>query len=308
MSTPTPPSARSRWVHLAWIVPAALLLVAIVVFAARGIRELPAFQDFLVQYPGTSELPDGTPVGISVWQGWQHFLNSFFLVFIVRSGWELRKKQRPAAFWTRRNDRLIRTKGAPVRIGVPLWFHLVVDVFWVANGVVFIVLLFVTGQWARLVPTSWDVFPNAISAGVQYASLDWPVENGWINYNALQLLTYFITVFIASPLALATGIRLAPGFAARLRPLDKIVPLKLTKQVHFAVMIWFVGFTITHVTLVLATGALRNLNHMYAARDEVSWVGAAIFAASLVLMVVAWFVATPKRQADLAELTGTVRR
>ena len=306
MSIPTTPKRR-RWIHLTWIIPAAVVLVVAVVFAARGLRAT-VLEDFIRQYPGSSELPDGTPVGITPWQGLQHFLNSFFLVFIVRSGWELRKKQRPAAFWTRRNDGRLRTKGAPVRIGVPVWFHLAVDVLWVANGVVFIVLLFVTGLWARLVPTNWDVFPNAISAGIQYASLDWPTENGWVNYNALQLLTYFITVFIAAPLALATGIRLAPGFAARLRPLDKIVPLAFTRKVHFAVMIWFVGFTITHVTLVLATGALRNLNHMYAARDEVSWGGLATFAGSLVLMVVAWFVLTPKRQADLAQLTGNVRR
>ena len=63
-------------------------------------------------------------------------------------------------------------------------------------------VLFVTGQWMRIVPTSWDVFPNAVSAALQYVSLDWPTENGWVNYNALQLLAYFTTVFIAAPLAI----------------------------------------------------------------------------------------------------------
>ncbi|MFP3802940.1 oxidoreductase, partial [Paraburkholderia sp. SIMBA_027] len=70
------------------------------------------------------------------------------------------------------------------------------------NGLIFIVLLFATGQWLRIVPTNWDVFPNALSAGLQYASLNWPLENGWNNYNRLQLLTYFLTVFIAAPLAI----------------------------------------------------------------------------------------------------------
>ena len=33
---------------------------------------------------------------------------------------------------------------------------------------------------------------------------------------------------------------------------------------HFPVMLYFVAFTVVHVALVFATGALRNLNHMYA--------------------------------------------
>ena len=58
-------------------------------------------------------------------------------------------------------------------------------------------------------PTSWDVFPNAVSAALQYVSLDWPTENGWVNYNGLQQLAYFATVFIAAPLAIVTGVRMS---------------------------------------------------------------------------------------------------
>ena len=176
------------------------------------------------------------------------------------------------------------------------------------SGVVYIVLLFGTGQWVRLVPRTWDIVPNAISAGLQYASLNWPTENGWVNYNALQLLSYFATVFIAAPLALATGIRLAPGLAARLRPLDRVVPLKVTRLVHYLVLLYFVAFTIVHVTLVLATGALRNLNHMYAGRDDETWWGFGIFALSIVVMAVGWMLARPTLLARVAELAGTVRR
>jgi len=48
------------------------------------------------------------------------------------------------------------------------------------NGLVFYVLLFATPQWKRLVPTSWGVFPNAASVAIQYLSLDWPADNGWV--------------------------------------------------------------------------------------------------------------------------------
>jgi len=298
----------SRWRLLAWLVPSLLVLAGLVVLAAKGLRTIPEVQDFMTTYPGRSELPEGAPVGFPVWLNWSHFLNVFFLVFIVRTGWELRQKKRPTAFWTRRNDGIIRTTNSPVRIGVPLWFHLVIDAFWVLNGVLYVVLLFGTGQWMRVIPTTWDVFPNAISVGIQYASLVWPLENGWVNYNALQLLSYFVTIFIAAPLALVTGIRMAPGFAARFRPIERVFPVALARGIHFPVMIYFVGFVIVHVTLVLATGAQRNLNHMYAGRDDDSWLGFVFFGASIVVMVVAWVLATPSALADAAEKTGTVRR
>ena len=30
-------------------------------------------------------------------------------------------------------------------------------------------------------------------------TLDWPVETGWVNYNSLQQIMYFVVVFIAAP-------------------------------------------------------------------------------------------------------------
>ena len=44
---------------------------------------------------------------------------------------------------------------------------------------------------------------------------------------------------------------------------------------------------------VFATEALRNLNHMFAARDDNSWVGFWIFAAAMVVVAVGWVAATP---------------
>jgi thiosulfate reductase cytochrome b subunit len=170
------------------------------------------------------------------------------------------------------------------------------------------VLIFVTWQWVRIVPTRWDVFPNAISAGIQYASLHWPTEDGWSNYNALQLLTYFVTVFIAAPLAIFTGLRMVPGLAARWERFDRIYPVTAARKLHYPVFIYFIAFIVVHVTLVLATGALRNLNHMYGGSDRVNWVGFSFFAGSVVLMVGGWFAARPLLIASVARLSGRVGR
>ena len=313
MSTPTKlsgvtKSKKSKWSKLIWLVPLALVTLLLVVLLAKWLRGLPEVQSFMADFPGHTELPEGAPVGFPAWLGWQHFLNAFFILLIIRSGWQVRTTTRPKAYWTRNNKGLVRTKNPPAKISLELWFHLSLDALWVLNGIVFFILLFATGQWTRIVPTSWDAFPNAVSTAIQYASLNWPTENGWVNYNSLQLFAYFATVFIAAPLALITGLRMSPVWPKRAEKLNKIYPIEAARAVHLPVMVYFVLFVIVHVTLVLATGALRNLNHMYASSDDGGWAGFLIFAASLVVMIAAWVLARPLFLRPIASLTGAVSR
>jgi sulfoxide reductase catalytic subunit YedY len=311
---------RSKWFNLLWLIPLGLVAMVVGVSVARGIIDLPPVRDFLAAYPGASELPVDTPEGFPAWMAWQHWLNAFFLIFIMRSGLSI-LADHPRLYWTRhstpgrewlrmqrpvpddpgytaKGDSLTLPDGVglPGRrhsIGLARWWHLSVDVLWLANGVVFVVLLFVTGHWARIVPTSWDVFPNAISTAIQYLSLDWPTESGWVNYNALQLLSYFITVFVAAPLALLTGLGMSPALSTRFRRISRVFNIQFARSLHFLVLCWFVMFTVVHVALVFATGALRNLNHMYAGNDTESWAGFWIFLATTAILVVAWVAATP---------------
>ncbi len=311
---------KNKWFNLLWLIPIGVLLLVVGIAVAKGLRELPAVEDFITRYPGESELPADAPVGFPAWLGWQHFLNAFLLIFIMRSGVTiladhprlyLTRHSTPGKDWFRiqkpiPTDPLYTAKqdsitlpngvGLPGRrhsIGLARWWHLGVDTLWLLNGIVFMVLLFVSGQWMRLVPNSWDVFPNSISVAIQYLSLNWPIENGWVNYNSLQLMAYFITVFIAAPAALITGLGMSPALSTRFRWVSSIFSIQIARTLHFLVLCWFLMFIVVHVALVLTTGALRNLNHMYGGRDEDSWVGFWIFAASLIVMIVAWVAASP---------------
>lgn len=311
---------RNKWFNLLWLIPIGLLLLIVGIAVAKGMRELPSVQEFIAAYPGESELPEGAPVGFPAWLSWQHFLNAFFMIFIIRSGvtiladhprlymtrhstpgkdWFRMQKPVPAdPLYTAKMDSLTLPDGVglPGRrhsIGLARWWHLGIDTLWLANGIVFMVLIFVTGQWMRLVPMSWDVIPHSLSVAIQYLSLDWPIDNGWVNYNGLQLIAYFVTVFIAAPLALITGLGMSPALSTRFRWISSMFSIQVARSLHFAVLCWFVMFIVVHVSLVLATGALRNLNHMYGGRDDESWVGFWIFAASMVVMIVAWVAATP---------------
>lgn len=301
------PFTRVQWVGAVLVGGIALLYAAaLAVTFVRALLSLPALQEFLVAFPGEYHLPESAPVGIPAWLGWQHFFNVFLMVLIIRSGLQVRTEKRPSVFWTPRRNR----KG---KISLALWFHQALDILWLVNGAVFIVLLFVTGHWMRIVPTSWEVFPNALSAALQYVSLDWPTENGWVNYNALQQLAYFSTVFLAAPLAALTGCRMSGMWPKKAARLNAAFPVEWARRLHFPVMLYFVVFIFIHVALVLATGALRNLNHMYAAQGSVdgvayadNWTGFWMFFASLVVIAGAWIAARPLVLAPIAKLFGTV--
>ncbi|MFZ8755979.1 cytochrome b/b6 domain-containing protein [Microbacterium sp. HMH0099] len=317
-SLPHPPKREPRTIgpytpvqwagSLAVLGTLALVLVALVVVIARVLLSLPSGQAFLAAYPGEYPLPDAAPVGIPAWLNWSHFLNSFFLLLIIRTGWQVHREKRPAAFWSPRGNKRRR-------ISLALWFHQSLDILWIANGVLFVVLLFVTGQWMRIVPTSWDVFPNAVSAALQYAALDWPTENGWVNYNSLQQLSYFAITFVAAPVAIVTGVRLSGVWPRDAERLNRLFPAEWARKLHYPTMLFFVAFIVVHVTLVLATGALRNLDHMYAARGSVDAdafagdpTGLLIFAASLLVMAAGWVAARPSVLIPIARLFGDVKQ
>lgn len=289
---------------------AALLVLGVgLVLLARWLRTLPEVQSFLVSYPGHSELPESAPPGLPAWIGWQHFFNMFFMVLIIRTGLQVRYEKKSPGSWQPKADSFFSPKGAtPKKVSLTQWVHQSLDVLWMLNGLVFVVLLFVTGQWMKIVPLSWDIIPNALSSALQYASLDWPLENGWIHYNALQVLAYFTTVFIAAPLAALSGVRFSTWWPDKNSKLTKLYPVEIARAIHFPVMIYFVIFIVIHVFLVFFTGALRNLNHMYTSRDLVDGWGLAIFTLSLLVMAAAWWLTQPLFMRPLAARTGTLSK
>ncbi len=311
---------RTKWFNLLWLIPICVVLFIIAIAVAKGLRETAGVQAFIRQYPGLSELPAGTPVGFPVWLEWQHFLNLFFMLFIIGSGitiladhprlywtrnstpgkdwFRIQKPVPTSALYTAKEDSITLPNGVglPGRrhsIGLARWWHLGIDTLWLVNGIVFYILIFTTGQWLRLVPRHWDVIPNAISVAIQYLSLDWPLESGWTNYNGLQLIAYFVTVFIAAPLAVITGLGMSPALSTRFPRISSVFSIQFARSVHFVVLGWFILFIVVHVTLVLTTGALQNLNHMFATRNDQSWWGFAIFTGALLVLIAAWVAATP---------------
>ena len=312
---------RGRWFNLLWLLPLGYLLLLVAVAAAKYLRTFSSVQHFIDTHPGTViSASSEQHAGFPWWLSAQHFLNFFFMMFIIRAGWQIladhprlywtrnstpgsewfrfQKAVPPDPLWTAKQDSValpgyVGLPGVRHSIGLARWWHLGMDTLWLLNGLVFVILCFSTSHWRRLIPTSWEVFPNALSVLIQYLSLDWPNEMSWVAYNSLQLLAYFITVFIAAPLALLTGLGMSPALSTRFKVVSRHLSIQTARSLHFLVMVWFVTFIILHVSLVAVTGVLNNLNHIYLGRNDEGWGGFVLFAISMLVVVAVWVAASP---------------
>ncbi|MBS2002478.1 MAG: molybdopterin-dependent oxidoreductase [Cyanobacteria bacterium SZAS LIN-5] len=321
-----------RWFNVLWLIPISVTILVISAGAAHELRALPVVSDFIARYPGQSS----TTVyysGFPVWLRVQHVLNLFLMMFIIRSGiqiladhprlywnkdctpgteWFRFQREVPRdVLWTAKDDAVTIPKwlgipGIRHSIGLARWWHFSCDFAWLLNGVIFYGLLFASHQWQRLVPTSWDVFPNALSTALQYLSFQMPYENGWIRYNSLQQLAYFTTVFIAAPLAVITGLMQAPAIANNLGQIGRMFHRQAARSIHFLIMLWFVQFTFIHVSMVVLTGVKRNLNHITLGTNSFGWNGTMIALVVLVFLAVLWLGASSftLKNARLVQKTG----
>jgi len=155
---------------------------------------------------------------------------------------------------------------------------------------------------------SWAIVPNAISTVLQYFSLHFPTNDGWIYFNSLQKLTYFATVFVAPPIAIATGLMQAPAISNKLGWFGRLLHRQAARSIHFLVLCWFVMFVCVHVTMVFITGLRHNVNHMFAGLNSNSPLGLEIFALAICVVAIAWLSASPLtlRYARLVQKTGRI--
>jgi len=309
-----------RWINVLWAIPLAFILVVLAVALAQQLRTMSGAQEFIVRYPGISPSVPRVSAGFPAWLRIQHFLNFLFMAFIIRAGiqvladhprlywkrdctpgteWFRFQKAVPTGrVWTAKDDSVtlpgwLGIPGIRHSIGLARWWHFSFGLLWMINGIVVYALLFWTGQWQRLVPTTWEVFPNAASTALQYLSLSFPVDESWTRYNSLQQLAYFITVFVAAPASILTGFMQGPAISNRLGWAGRLLNRQRARSLHFLAMWWFLLFIVTHVTLVFITGARVNLNMMFAGVNDGSWSGFAVFVPAMALVAVTWWLASP---------------
>jgi len=309
-----------RWVNTLWALPIGAAGLLCLIALAQSLRELPAVIAFIQQHPGIAQAAPSVDSGFPWWLQLQHFLNMFFMLFIMRAGLQI-LADHPRLYWGRDctpgsdwfrfqvpvpKGRLWTAKDdsvtLPTWLGIPglrhtlglsRWWHFSVNLLWLLNGIAFYFLLFSTDQWQRLVPVTWEVFPAALSTAIQYASLNFPVDDSWTRYNGLQQLSYFITVFVAAPVSILTGLMQSPAISNALGWVGRVFNRQAMRSVHFISFAWFVGFILAHGAMVFVTGIRQNTNHMFGGVDDASWRGFPLFLLAMAILIIAWALASP---------------
>lgn len=279
---------------------------------------------------GLPALPVGQPVnaetairpfGFPGWVRALHFLNFLCLSLLVRSGLQILMDHprlywnihcTPGSEWLRFTSVKVPTDiyytskgdarylspwlgipGGTHSIGPARHWHFLNVIAWVGGGAVFVLLLFSTDQWKRLVPVSWEIFPRAWAVFVYYATFHMPPEtNGFYQYNALQQLTYFGAVFVLAPLAIVTGPFMSPAFMNRFNwmphfPLNR----QMGRSVHFLALCALLFFFVSHVVLIAITGLKRNMNAIVFGEDSLSGRGLALGLGGIALVILANYLA-----------------
>ena len=295
-------------------VVAALLAAAWIEVAVAGLPFVPPVPQV---YPNNFAGPHGFPA----WVRYCHFFNFLFVMLLIRSGLSILADHPRLYFnddctpgtewirltpiqvprdrlWTAKDDAryfspLVGTPGYRHTIGIARVWHFINVHGFIATGMIFAVMLFVSEQWRRIVPTSPVVLQQAWNTFVHYATFHLPPEpNGFYGYNALQQIAYFTVFFVFGPLAIATGISMSPAVVNRFPWYARLFGGRQSaRSIHFLTMLSFLAFLIVHVTLVVMTGFARNMNHIVMGTDDRNPLGMWLGFVGIGVVVLSWVAA-----------------
>jgi sulfoxide reductase catalytic subunit YedY len=312
-----PPDRRFRiWVRPSFLIAAVVLvllpvLAAWIEFLAFGLPHIPPVPQIV---PNNFAGPHGFPL----WVRYCHFFNFVFLMMLIRSGLSILVDHPSLYFnndctpgsewirltpihvptdrvWTAKDDAryispIVATPGYRHTVGVARSWHFL-DVYgFVLTGIFFVILLFGTEQWRRLVPQSTVVMLQAWNTWVHYATFHMPPEfNGYFGYNALQQIAYFSAVFVFGPLAILTGTAMSPAAVNRFPWYAKLFGGRQSaRSIHFLTMLGFFAFIVVHVTLIVMTGFVRNMNHIVMGTDDQNRLGMILGFAGIAVVLLSW--------------------
>lgn len=250
-----------------------------------------------------------------LWIRVTHYINFLFLFFMIRSGVQIlaahprlyltdssdpkkswlkftRKEVPKDQLYTAADDEIDASPWLALpggeNLGLGRHWHFFSLIFWILNGVVYVVLLFLTGEWSRLIPTSWDIFPRACESLVTYVTLHIPPSSAFHPYDGLQQLTYAGVVFLLTPFMILLGAAMSPSIEAHFPWYVRLFGGKQgARSLHFLGMVAFTLFVLMHVTLVLLVHYEDNIRNIVLGSTQ----GSVLQASSIAIIALLVFLA-----------------
>jgi sulfoxide reductase catalytic subunit YedY len=297
------------------LIPVVAAWIQRTIFGLPCLPSLPEYRSaiFVAAFTGVHGFP--------WWLRWAHFFNFVFLMMLVRSGLSILADHprlyfnngcTPGTEWIRftplkvpkdrvwrasDDDRyfspLVALPGYRHSVGIARSWHFLNVYGFIITGLIFVPLLFVSGQWERVVPNSWAILPQAWAIFVHYANFHLPPEpDGFYAYNALQQIAYFSVVFIFAPISIVAGAAMSPAMVNHFPWFPRIFGGRQgARSIHFLMMLAWVGFIIVHVALVVLSGFERNMNHIVLDKDNTHPLGMIIGFVGLAAVIASWIAA-----------------
>src|SRR5579883_1296593 len=226
-------------------------------------------------------------LGFPLWLRVTHYINLLFIGLLIRSGIQILAAH-ARLYWTDSSNprkawlKLTKKKvpedkqytsmddEEPVttvlalpgkdNLGLGRHWHFFSVIFWALNGLIYVILLFATGEWSRLIPTSWSIIPDAWHTFLTYITFHIPPASDFHPYDPLQQLAYAAVVFLLGPFLILTGAAQSPALEAQFPWYVRLFGgRQFARSLHFLGLLAFIAFTIVHTALVIITGLGRNL-------------------------------------------------
>lgn len=140
-------------------------------------------------------------------------------------------------------------------LGLGRHWHVMTVPFWILTGAVYVVMMFASGYWRYLVPTSFSIVPDSVRAVGDYLQFRLPEPVPGQPFNAAQKLAYFVVVFVLAPFQIATGAAMSPAVLARFPRYGRLFGGKQgARSLHFLGLCALAAFTVVHTALVVVHG------------------------------------------------------
>lgn len=247
------------------------------------------------------------------WLRAEHFLNIIFVTFFIRSGIEIlgtfprlhtsvhtpagkqwaqftikeKPKHKYYAVGSEYEDYspIISLPGRGL-LGLGRYWHFMAVMGYVTCFLIYYILLFATGQWLRYIPPSWSTFGEAAHNMVQYLAFQMPANLPGYPFNAAQQLAYFFAIFILPPFMIFTGMFQSPAVNTHWAGITKALGgRQFIRTLHFWGLIAYIGFIITHVSMVFLHGYGHEVSKMVFGNSHRPVAGAVVFTIGLAFVV-----------------------